>query len=159
MASPIQWTWTWAHSRRRWGTRKPGMLQSLGSGRVGHALDWTTTTTRCNAIVISFLHLRPPDSASLHSDLLSSSLVHLLSSSWVSLQLSNKHHFLDNPFCLMTDLTLPTKVRIVKAMVFSSSYVQMWVASRRRLTTEELMPLYCDAWESLRQQGDQYSPS
>ena len=31
MASLMQWTWTWANSRRRWGTGKPSMLQSLGS--------------------------------------------------------------------------------------------------------------------------------
>ena len=35
----MQWTWTWANSRR-WGTGRPGMLQSMGSQRVGH--DWTT---------------------------------------------------------------------------------------------------------------------
>ena len=27
MASPMQWTWTWASSGRRWGTGKPGVLQ------------------------------------------------------------------------------------------------------------------------------------
>ena len=26
MASLLQWTWTWANSRRQWGTRRPGML-------------------------------------------------------------------------------------------------------------------------------------
>ena len=36
MASPIQWTWTWANSRRWWGTGKPGVLQPLGSQRVRH---------------------------------------------------------------------------------------------------------------------------
>ena len=36
MASPTQWTWVWAGSARWWRTRKPGMLQSLGSERVGH---------------------------------------------------------------------------------------------------------------------------
>ena len=29
MASPIQWTWIWATSRRWWRTGKPGMLQSM----------------------------------------------------------------------------------------------------------------------------------
>ena len=37
MASPTQWAWVWA---RWWRTGKPGMLQSMGSQRVGH--DWTT---------------------------------------------------------------------------------------------------------------------
>ena len=38
MASPVQWTWTWANSERWWGTRKPGVLQSIGLQRVGHDL-------------------------------------------------------------------------------------------------------------------------
>ena len=40
MASPTQWTWVWASSERWWGTGKPGVLQSMGSQRVGH--DWAT---------------------------------------------------------------------------------------------------------------------
>ena len=40
MKSPIHWTWVWANSGRWWGTGKPGMLQSMGSQRVGH--DWVT---------------------------------------------------------------------------------------------------------------------
>ena len=40
MASPTRWTWVWASSANRWWTRKPGVLQSLGSQRVGH--DWVT---------------------------------------------------------------------------------------------------------------------
>ena len=38
MASLTQWTWVWASSRRRWRTGEPGMLQSMGSQRVGQ--DW-----------------------------------------------------------------------------------------------------------------------
>ena len=40
MASPMQWTWPWANFRRWWGTERPGVLQSVGSQRVGH--DWET---------------------------------------------------------------------------------------------------------------------
>ena len=36
MALPIQYTWTWANSRRWWGTRKPGVLKSMGSQRIRH---------------------------------------------------------------------------------------------------------------------------
>jgi len=36
--SAIQWTWTWANSGRWWGTGKSGVLQSMGSQRVGHDL-------------------------------------------------------------------------------------------------------------------------
>ena len=41
MASPAQWTWVWASSRGWWRTGKHGMLQSMGSQRVGHNSDWT----------------------------------------------------------------------------------------------------------------------
>ena len=40
MASLMWWTWIWVGSRSWWWTGKLGMLQSLGSQRVGH--DWTT---------------------------------------------------------------------------------------------------------------------
>ena len=40
MASPMQWTWTWANFGRWGGTGRPGMLQSMGSPRVRH--DWVT---------------------------------------------------------------------------------------------------------------------
>ena len=40
MASLTQWTWVWASSRSWWWTGKPGVLQSMGSQRVGH--DWVT---------------------------------------------------------------------------------------------------------------------
>ena len=38
--SPTQWTWIWANSRRQWKTGILGMLQSMGSQRVGH--NWVT---------------------------------------------------------------------------------------------------------------------
>ena len=40
MASPIQWTWTWANSGRWWGTGRLDVLPSTGSWRVRH--DWAT---------------------------------------------------------------------------------------------------------------------
>ena len=40
MASLTQWTWVWASSGSWWCTRKPGVLQSMGSQRVGD--DWVT---------------------------------------------------------------------------------------------------------------------
>ena len=40
MALPMHRTWTWANSKRWWGTRRPGVLQSMGSQRVRH--DWAT---------------------------------------------------------------------------------------------------------------------
>ena len=40
MASSTQWTGVWASSRSWWRTGKPGVLQSIGSHRVGHI--WAT---------------------------------------------------------------------------------------------------------------------
>ena len=49
MASPTQWTWVWVNSRSWWWTGRPGVLQSIGSLRVGHAwateLNWTVVVT------------------------------------------------------------------------------------------------------------------
>ena len=39
MASLTRCTWVWAGSGSWWWTRKPGMLQSMGSQRVGHDLE------------------------------------------------------------------------------------------------------------------------
>ena len=40
LASPTQSTWVWVNSRISWWTRRPGVLQFMGSQRVGH--DWAT---------------------------------------------------------------------------------------------------------------------
>ena len=57
------------------------------------------------------------------------------------------------------DITLPTKVRLVKAMVFLWSCMDVRVGLWRRLSTEEWMILNCgveeDSWESLGLKGDQ----
>ena len=47
MASSTQWTWVWVNSGSWWWTGRPGVLQLMGSQRVGHdwviELDWTDT--------------------------------------------------------------------------------------------------------------------
>ena len=40
MASPTRWTWVWVNSGHWWSTGRPGVLQFLGSQRVGH--NWAT---------------------------------------------------------------------------------------------------------------------
>ena len=40
VASPTRWTWVWASCGSWWWTRNSGMLQSIGSQRVGY--DWAT---------------------------------------------------------------------------------------------------------------------
>ena len=44
MTSPTRWTWVWVNSRSWWWTRRPGVLQFMGSQRVGH--DWATELNR-----------------------------------------------------------------------------------------------------------------
>ena len=39
-ASPTRWTWIWVNSGSLWWTGSPGVLQFMGSKRVGH--DWAT---------------------------------------------------------------------------------------------------------------------
>ena len=45
------------------------------------------------------------------------------------------------------DITLPTKVHIVKAMVFQESCTDLSVGSQRRLNTKELMLSNCGTGE------------
>ena len=40
MASLTRWTWVWVNSGNWWWTGRPGVLQFMGSQRVGH--DWAT---------------------------------------------------------------------------------------------------------------------
>ena len=54
MASPTQWTWVWVNSRSWWWTGRPGMLQFMGSQRIGHnwaaELNWTEWIIMLNII-------------------------------------------------------------------------------------------------------------
>ena len=64
MASPSRWTWVWASSGSWWRTGKPGMLQSMGSQRLGHnwvtELNWTESAMW--SWVLIFLLLRKTNS-------------------------------------------------------------------------------------------------
>ena len=50
----IQWTWVWVSSRSWWWTGKPGMLQSMGSQRVGH--DWETELSWTGLYLLEVSH-------------------------------------------------------------------------------------------------------
>jgi len=50
-ASPMQWTWTWAHFGRWWGTERPGMLQDKGLQRAGH--NWVNSITCMGAFLVA----------------------------------------------------------------------------------------------------------
>ena len=61
------------------------------------------------------------------------------------------------------DMTLPTKVSLIKVIVFPVVMYGCESWTIKKLSTEKLMLLNCgfgeDSWESLGQQGDQTSPS
>ena len=52
MASPTQWTCVWVNSRNWWWTGWPGMLQFMGSQRVGH--DWATELNWTEIMIFLF---------------------------------------------------------------------------------------------------------
>ena len=63
-ASPTQWTWVWASCRTWWRTGKPGMLQSMGSKKVGdnwaaeqHHLPWVYPVLKRKTSNVSGHHL------------------------------------------------------------------------------------------------------
>ena len=51
MASRTRWTWVRASSRSWWWTGKPGVLQSMGSQRVGQ--DWVTELKKIKSATVS----------------------------------------------------------------------------------------------------------
>ena len=61
MASPTWWTWVWARSGGWCWTGKAGMLQSMGSQRVGHnwdtELNWTDWSIVDLPCCISFMYI------------------------------------------------------------------------------------------------------
>ena len=51
MASLTRWMWVWVNSGNWWWTGRPGMLQFMGSQRVGHdwsELNWTELNAKWN---------------------------------------------------------------------------------------------------------------
>ena len=55
MASQTQWTWVWFNSGSWWWTGRPGMLQSMGSQRVGH--DWATELDWYTILLYIYIYL------------------------------------------------------------------------------------------------------
>ena len=52
---PTQWTWVWVNSRCWWWTGKPGVLQSMGSQRVGP--NWVTEQEQKWLITVTSLFI------------------------------------------------------------------------------------------------------
>ena len=55
MASPTRWTWVWVSSRGWWWTGMPGVLQFMGSQRVGHHGATERTEYLFLAVIMYFL--------------------------------------------------------------------------------------------------------
>ena len=55
MTSPTRWTWVWVNSGSWWWTGRPGVLQFMGSQRVGQ--DWATELNWSEVIRHVFLWL------------------------------------------------------------------------------------------------------
>ena len=57
MASPTRLTWVWVNSSSWWWTGRPGVLQFMGSQRVGHdwatALNWTIFQNKTTKIHVT----------------------------------------------------------------------------------------------------------
>ena len=68
MASPSRWTWVWVNSGSWWLTGRPGMLQSMGSKRVGH--DWVTELNWTELMVLRLVW-----DCSMHFDCVNRSLM------------------------------------------------------------------------------------
>ena len=58
MASLTQWKWVWVNSVSWWWTGRPGVLQFMGSQRVGHdwatELNWTVLTILDSSVIAVF---------------------------------------------------------------------------------------------------------
>ena len=57
MASLTQWTWVWVDSGSWWWTGRPGVLQFMGSQRVGH--NWVTELNWTELIFKQFFSILP----------------------------------------------------------------------------------------------------
>ena len=53
MVSLTRWTWVWVNSGSWWWTGRPGMLQFMGSQRVGH--DWATELTELKGHLVPMI--------------------------------------------------------------------------------------------------------
>ena len=62
MASPTRWIWVSVNSRSWWWTGRPGVLQFMGSQRVGH--DWATELN-CSTALSSPLYYYAQNQTSL----------------------------------------------------------------------------------------------
>ena len=75
MASPTQWTWIWVDSGSWWRTGRAGVLQFMGSQRVGHnwatELNWKVYSQSSHISLFPLQHSWCDSSWCMHARLLS----------------------------------------------------------------------------------------
>ena len=84
IASLTQWTWIWVRSGRQWRTEEPGVLQSMGSQRVGRDLA-NEQQTQCACLNLFFFLIQPQCNCSIP-------LPPLCKAAWLKENLSHLGH-------------------------------------------------------------------
>ena len=106
------WTWVWVSSGGWWWTKRPGVLQSMGSQRAGH--NWATELTE--DICWGYTPLKP--GFKLRSPYLK---VHI--SCYHNITTENIVHTLETPLCLLHVITHHLQVNtVLDPIQFSYSY-------------------------------------
>ena len=164
MASLTEWTWVWVNSGSwRW-TGKPGVLQSMGS----QELDTTSNWTELN-------WTEPIISWQIDGEKVETVTDFIILSSKITVDGDCSHEIkrylllgrkvmtnLDS-ILKSRDITLLTRVCMVKAMAFPVVMYGCKSWTIRRLSTKELMLSNCgvgeDSWGTLGEKGDQTSQS
>ena len=101
-ASPMWWIWVWASSGIWWWTGKPGVLQSMGSQRVGHDRSSMCTLTP----VSQFTPLLPTPIPLVTRHLFSTSVTLFLSGKWVHVyHLDSTYNWYHETFVFLSDVT------------------------------------------------------
>ena len=83
MASPTRWIWVWVNSGSWWWTRRPGVLQFMGSQRLRH--DWGTKRNW-------YYNIKPLDGALNSTQIFGYHFLHCLLLTVIS---SKLFHYLD----------------------------------------------------------------
>ena len=107
MATLTQWTWVWVNCRSWWWTGKPGVLQSMGSQRVGHDSNWTELNFWLISLLIS-LHSKAWMILCLHFKTFQFHLIYF------------SHHFLSAFHWLSTGTLIPYSVQFGRSVVYDS---------------------------------------
>ena len=149
MASPTQWTWVWVNSWSwRW-TGRPGMLQSMGSQRVGY--DWETELNWTLQFLPSVIlpHIRDLKNWDFEW------ITHIRSK---AVEMGQKRNFLLlgrkavtnlDSILKSRDITLQTKVHIGKGMVFPVVMYgcERWTIKKAECQRIDAFELWC--WRRL----------